>query len=186
MHRLASAVVKGSRPFSVRNRIWDLLAILAIAFAVWKIFVAPRSFDGPHAHPAPHAVLARLGGGTFRLADQRGRVVFLDFYATWCEPCRLELPLVERWSRAHPSAVVIPVDVGERVAAVRRFARRYDLRGVTLADSTTAGALFGVAGLPTIVVVDDRGFLRAKWEGLNPAISLAMTNALRSLRRAAS
>ena len=164
-----------------KTRIWDLLAVVAIGFALWKIFLAPRHFEAPNAHPAPHAVFARLDGGAFRLADQRGRVVFLDFYATWCEPCKLELPLVERWSHAHPSAVVVPIDVGEKSSAVRDFAKRYRLNGVAVADARAAAALFGVGGLPTIVVVDARGFLRAKWEGLNPAIALAMSNAQRSL-----
>lgn len=163
------------------SRIWDVLAVCAIAFALWKIFLAPRQFEPAQAHPAPHAVFTRLDGGTFRLADQRGRIVFLDFYATWCAPCKLELPLVERWSRANPSAVVVPVDVGEKPSAATRFARRYRLSNVALASSTTAAALFGVGGLPTIVVVDARGFLRAKWEGLNPAIALAMSNAKHSL-----
>lgn len=158
-----------------------MLAVVAIAFALWKVFLAPRQFEPANAHPAPHAVLARLDGGAFRLTDQRGRLVFLDFYASWCEPCKLELPLVERWSRANPSAVVVPIDVGEKSATARSFARRYRLNDVALADASTAAALFGVGGLPTIVVVDPRGFLRAKWEGLNPAISIAMSNAQRSL-----
>lgn len=164
-----------------KTRIWDLLAILAIGFALWKIFLAPRQFQPAHGHPAPHAVFARLNGGPFRLADERGRLVFLDFYASWCEPCKLELPLVERWSRAHPAALVVPVDVGESATATRSFAQRYHLNNVALASSTTAAALFDVGGLPTIVVVDPGGFLRAKWEGLNPAIGLAMSNAQRSL-----
>lgn len=164
-----------------KARIWDLLAVAAIGFALWKIFLAPRHFEPANAHPAPHAVFNRLDGGTFRLADERGRLVFLDFYASWCEPCKLELPLVEHWSQAHPNAVVVPVDVGENARAVRDFARRYRLDNVALTTPTTAGALFGVGGFPTVVVVDSRGFLRAKWEGLNPAIALAMSNAQRSL-----
>lgn len=164
-----------------KTRIWDLLAALAIGFALWKIFLAPRHFEAANAHPAPHAVFTRLNGGAFRLADERGRIVFLDFYATWCEPCKLELPLVERWSRAHPSAIVVPIDVGEKSAEARTFARRYRLNNVALAGAKTAAALFGVGGLPTIVVVDAHGFLRAKWEGLNPAIAMAMSNAQRSL-----
>jgi thiol-disulfide isomerase/thioredoxin len=162
-------------------RLWDALAVVAIGFAIWKIFVAPRSFDAPKAHPAPHAVYERLDGGDFRVTDQRGRIVFLDFYASWCEPCRLELPLVEAWSRAHPAAVVTPIDVGEPRSTVARFARRYELRGVALDPQSTARALFGVEGFPTVVVIDGGGYVRAKWEGLNPAIEPAMSNAEKRL-----
>ncbi len=153
----------------------------AIAFAAWKIFFAPRVFNAPGAHPAPHAAFARLDGGTFRVADQRGRLVFLDFYATWCEPCKIELPLVESWSRKHPDALVVPIDVGEPGSVAGPFAQRYRLANVALDPQSSSRALFGVEGFPTIVVVDATGHVRAKWEGLNPAIALAMTNAAQQL-----
>jgi len=144
---------------------------------LWKLFVAPRSFSAPGAHPAPLAAYDRLDGGTFRIAQQRGHVVFLDFYASWCEPCKIELPLVERWRKSHPHSVVVPVDVGEGRSVAAEFARRYALRDVALDPHITARPLFGVEGFPTIVVIDARGDIRAKWEGLNPAIGMALSNA---------
>lgn len=159
----------------------DVFALLVVAFALWKIFVAPRSFSAARSFPAPHAVYARLDGDTFRVAAERGRVVFLDFYATWCAPCKIELPLVEGWSRRHPEAVVVPIDVGEPRTVARDFARRLGLRGVALDERASARALFGVEGFPTIVVIDPEGYIRAKWQGLNPAIAPAMSNALRRL-----
>jgi cytochrome c biogenesis protein CcmG, thiol:disulfide interchange protein DsbE len=170
-----------SRRSSAWNKIFDVLAVAAIAFALWKIFIAPRSFDAARSHPAPHAVYERLDGGQFRVADERGRVVFLDFYATWCEPCKIELPLVERWRRSHRDAVVVPVDVGEPRSVATEFARKYSLGNVALDPHTSSPALFAVQGYPTIVVIDPDGYVRAKWEGLNPAIGLAMSNAERSL-----
>jgi thiol-disulfide isomerase/thioredoxin len=165
----------------VRNRIWDAIAAIAIAFALWKIFLAPRAFDAPRAHPAPHAVYPRLQGGTFKVADQRGHVVFLDFYASWCGPCKVELPLVESWSRKHRDAIVVPVDVGEPRTVAAAFARRYSLDNVALDPHSGAPALFGVQGFPTVVVIDSNGYVRAKWEGLNPAIALALSNAANHL-----
>ncbi len=164
------------------SRAWDVLAVLVVAFALWKIFLAPRSLNAPRTFPAPHAVYGRLEGGAFRLADQRGRLVFMDFYASWCEPCKLELPLVEGWSRKHPGAVIVPIDVGESRSVAQSFAQRFGLSGVALDPQSSAGALFGVVGFPTVVVVDSEGYVRAKWEGLNPAIGLAMSNAALRLR----
>jgi len=86
-----------------------------------KIFIAPRSFEPAGTHPAPAAIYQRLDGDAFRIADARGRVLFVDFYASWCEPCKLELPLVEAWSRAHPDAAVVPVDVGEERSIAAAF-----------------------------------------------------------------
>lgn len=123
-----------------------------------------------------------MNGGVFRLADQRGHVVFLDFYATWCEPCKIELPVVEAWWRRHRSTTVVPIDVGESRAVAGAFARRYSLANVALDSHSSAQALFGVQGFPTIVVIDSTGHIRAKWEGLNPAIGLALSNALTRLQ----
>jgi thiol-disulfide isomerase/thioredoxin len=165
------------------STLWDVLALLMIAFAIWKIFVAPRSFIAAGSQPAPHAVYDRLDGGAFRTADQHGHLLFLDFYATWCVPCRTELPLVEQWSKRHPGAVVVPVDVGEPRAVALAFARKHGLRNVALDPSGRAQALFGVEGFPTIVVIDAAGYIRARWQGLNPAIAVSMTNAQQTLAR---
>jgi len=172
-----------TRKLFTAGRFWDALAALVIGFAIWKIFVAPRSFERPGAHPAPAAIYQRLNGGAFRIADERGQVLFLDFFASWCEPCKLELPLVETWSREHPAATVVPVDIGEDRPIAVAFARRYHLQNVALDPESNARALFAVQGLPTVVVIDRSGFVRAKWEGLNPAIALAMSNALSTFER---
>ncbi len=161
----------------MRIRFWDALAAIAIAFAIWKLFVAPRSFNAAGSQRAPRAVYRRLDGGAFRVADQRGHVVFLEFYASWCEPCKIELPLVEAWWRRHRDAIVMPIDVGERRSVAAEFARRYSLGNVALDPQSSAQPLFGVQGFPTMVVVDPTGHIRAKWEGLNPAIDFALSNA---------
>jgi thiol-disulfide isomerase/thioredoxin len=153
------------------------LAVAVIAFALWKIFVAPRSFSPPRAHRAPDAVYELLDGGTFRVAQERGRILFLDFYASWCVPCKIELPLVQRWEKSHPGSVVVPVDVGEPRSVATEFARRYSLENVALDPRATARALFDLQGFPTMVVIDPSGDVRAKWEGLNPAIGFAMSHA---------
>jgi len=161
--------------------VWDVLALAAIVFVLWKVFVAPRDLSAANAHPAPHAAYERLDGGTFRVTSERGHVLFLDFYASWCEPCRLELPLVEAWAKDHPAAAVVPVDVGEPRAVVAEFARAHELRGVAFDPSQSSQAWFAVQGFPTVVVVDPQGRVRAKWEGLNPAIGAAMSNAAQAL-----
>jgi thiol-disulfide isomerase/thioredoxin len=165
----------------VWNRLWDALAVVAIAFAIWKMFVAPRSFGAPGAHPEPDAVYQRLAGGPFRVADQRGRIVFLEFYASWCEPCKIELPLVQAWREHHPEALVMPIDVGEPRSTALAFARRHALGNVGLDPQSLSRAYFDIQGFPTMVVIDPTGDVRAKWEGLNPAIALALTNAEKAL-----
>ncbi|GAC1392975.1 MAG: TlpA disulfide reductase family protein [Vulcanimicrobiaceae bacterium] len=163
-------------------RVWDALALLVIAFVVWKLLIAPRSLRQSDAQPAPHVTLASLQGPPFRLEAHRGRVVFLDFFASWCEPCKISLPLVERFARSHPEVDVIPIDVGEPPAIAGPFAAQYHLHGVALDQNKLAYNWFGVNGFPTMVVVDPKGNIRATWPGLNPAIQLNMANAASELR----
>lgn len=165
------------------GRVWDVLALLVIAFVVWKLVIAPRNFSQSAARPAPHVTLASLRGAPFVLAAHRGRVVFLDFYASWCEPCRVSLPLVERFARNHPEADVIPVDVGEPQQIADAFAKQFALQHVTLDSQKLAASWFGVVGFPTMVVIDPNGNVRATWPGLNPAIQLNMANAVSQLTK---
>jgi peptide/nickel transport system substrate-binding protein len=154
----------------------DALAVLVVLYALFHFFIAPRLVREA-AVPAPPVSLAALGGGRFALAAHRGRVVFLDFWASWCEPCKQSLPLVERYARRHSDVDVIAVDVGENAAAAAGFARRYGLANVVLDPDLTAAHAFGVNGFPTMVVVDPDGTLRAKWIGFNPDIEAAMAQA---------
>jgi thiol-disulfide isomerase/thioredoxin len=164
------------------GRLWDVAAVVVLGFALWKIFIAPRSFGAASAaQPAPHAAFDRLDGSRFQVTDARGRLLFLDFYATWCTPCKIEMPMIESWAKAHPDAVVVPVDVAEPRVAVTAFARAHGLSNVVMDPRGDSQGIFGIEGFPTVVVVDPQGRIRAKWQGLNPAISLAMTNAEKTL-----
>lgn len=165
------------------NRFWDVLAIAVIAFVAWKIFIAPRALKGSDAFPAPHVAYERLDGGSFHIADARGKVLFLDFFASWCEPCKLETPMVERFARAHPEVEVVAVDVGEPRSLAAGFAKHYHVENVVLDPSSLSQGFFQIQGFPTIVVVDPDGKIRATWSGFNPAIEMAMNNAEHSLRR---
>lgn len=164
------------------GRFLDLLAILVVAFVVWKIFIAPRALKGADAYPAPHVAYQKLEGGTFHISDARGRVLFLDFFASWCEPCKLEIPMVERYARTHPNVTVVPIDVGEPPVVAARFAKMYKLKNVALDPASNSQGFFQIQGFPTIVVIDPRGRIRATWSGFNPAVSMAMSNAEKELQ----
>ncbi len=165
------------------NKVWDLLAVVIVLAIAWKIFFAPRMLATASAYPAPHASYERLDGGTFRITDARGRLLFLDFYASWCEPCREELPMVEAYAQAHPDVEVVPIDVGEPRNVAATFAAQLHLRDVALDPQGLSQGFFQIEGFPTIVTIDPKGRIRATWAGFNPAISLAMANAQKQLTR---
>jgi thiol-disulfide isomerase/thioredoxin len=164
------------------GRLWDALAILVILFVAWKWFVAPRYLSPKTAFPAPHVVYPMLDGGTFALSEHRGRVVFLDFWASWCEPCKASLPLVEAFARAHPEVDVIAVNVAEPRAVAAAYAHAHNLQNVALDESASSSGYFHLDGFPTMIVIDKQGQLRAAWPGFNPAVAVNMANAEKMLR----
>ena len=84
----------------------DVLAALIILFALFEFFVAPRLAEN-RIVPAPPVSLATLDGGRFSVERQHGRLTYLDFWATWCEPCQQSIPLIQRFARRHPEVDVI-------------------------------------------------------------------------------
>ena len=159
------------------RRLFDGLAAALVLFVGYRLLVAPRALSENAAYPAPAVTYQALSGGELALAKQRGHVVFLEFYASWCTPCRASLPLVEAFARAHPEVRVIPVDVGEPRAVAAAFARALALEKVAIDPRALSRGFFHLDGFPTMVVIDPRGRIRATWEGLNPAVQLNMAHA---------
>jgi peptide/nickel transport system substrate-binding protein len=153
----------------------DVLAVLIVLFALYEFFVAPR-LAANQIVPAPPISLSTLDGGRFSL-ERRGRVTFLDFWATWCEPCKQSIPLIQRFARLHPEVDVVSIDVGEPPSVVGGFARTHRMERIALDPDQTAANAFGVVNFPTMVVVDPQGNQRAKWVGFNPQIESAMAAA---------
>jgi thiol-disulfide isomerase/thioredoxin len=169
------------RRFANVRIIFDILALALVAFIVYRLLVAPRSLPESAAYPAPAVHFQALSGAPFTLERLRGHVVFLEFYASWCTPCRVSLPLVESFARSHPRVRVVPVDVGEPRELAAAFARQNSLTDVVIDPPALSRGFFQLEGFPTMVVIDARGRIRATWEGLNPAIQLNMAHAAETL-----
>jgi peptide/nickel transport system substrate-binding protein len=154
----------------------DVLAALIVLFALFEFFVAPR-LAANRIVPAPPVSLATLDGGRFSIEHQHGRLTYLDFWATWCEPCQQSIPLIQRFARRHPEVDVVSVDVGEPPGVVRGFVRSHPMERIALDPDQTAGSAFGIADFPTMVVIDPQGNEREKWLGFNPQIEAQMAAA---------
>jgi peroxiredoxin len=113
---------------------------------------------------APDFTLTRLDGKRFRLADQRGKAVLVNFWATWCPPCLEEMPALERlWRRNRGEAfVLVGVALDANTALVPPFASEQELTFPVLLDSRMeVSNAYAVRALPTTVVIDRQGDVRA-------------------------
>lgn len=103
-------------------------------------------------------------GEIVRLSDFAGRPVFLNFWATWCEPCKRELPALEQFAAAQgdAGAAVLALNLGEDEAAVRTFLEAQGVSGlhVLLDPEASAASQYGVFQIPVTFVIDADGFVR--------------------------
>jgi cytochrome c biogenesis protein CcmG/thiol:disulfide interchange protein DsbE len=114
---------------------------------------------------APDFTLRSLDGKVASLADFRGRPVVLNFWATWCGPCRQEIPFLQEVSEdsewKERGLMVLAVNLGESSAAVRAFVDSNRLTFTVLLDSThEVGAQYNARYIPTTYFIDKDGIIR--------------------------
>lgn len=114
----------------------------------------------------PQVALAQLDGGTWRLADHRGQVVLINYWASWCGPCREETPgLVRLAGEVKGLAVVgISMDEGDR-DGVRAFVQRMHVEYPIAFPSPLSQMAAGMVGLPTTILVDKEGRVAKTYVG---------------------
>ncbi len=113
--------------------------------------------------PAPDFVLKGLDGTEYRLSDLRGKVVFVNLWATWCPPCRQELPTMVRFYQEYRErgVEILAVSEDRDVGAVRRAVLRYGIPFPVLMDENQkVYRLYRATGVPETHLIDPSGILR--------------------------
>jgi peroxiredoxin len=164
--------------FAGAGLIFGLLAGLVIFYGLpaWQAQAAatPVSGGAPAAPapvvgaPAPDFVLKDLSGNTARLSSFAGQPVLINFWATWCGPCRAEMPAIEDRYNAHSSSgfVVLAVNVDEPAEVVRPFVDELGLTfPIVLDPGGSVTELYRVLGFPTSFWVDADGMIVAQHVG---------------------
>ncbi len=117
----------------------------------------------PRQRAMPPVTLAGLDGSAWQLASTRGSPVLLNFWATWCEPCRAEMPALQQLAREHrdQGLQVLAVNYKEGEGAVRRFLQATGLDLPVLLDREGAAAkAFDVHVFPSTIAIDRKGQAR--------------------------
>ena len=117
---------------------------------------------------APDFELVNLADETVKLSELRGKIVIINFWATWCEPCKVEMPFFEELFRNSQSKVeILAVNFDEPPQQVKQFANEYNLSFQVLLDpGGNVQDLYRVRGYPTTFVVDDTGLIQFHHVGL--------------------
>lgn len=143
---------------------------------IWSMVPWVAAAAGPEMVPLPSievvgqqvatAPIALREGGTFDLAERRGRVVVVSFWASWCGPCRLELPALSEYAATRKDVDFIAVNVDRQTSAAEGFLWTVHV-SLPIAWDTEAAMLgeFGVLSMPTTFVVDASGVVRHKKVG---------------------
>ena len=143
-----------------------ILAVLAIAVLVSGLVMAGCSGPAQGAQVgsrAPDFQLSNLDGQSISLSDLRGKTVLVNFWASWCSPCRAEMPFIQRlhegWSDSE--LVILAVNAGEDFSTVKEFVDSFGLSFMVLLDTKGEVALdYNVRGIPATFFIDKDGIIR--------------------------
>ncbi len=141
-----------------------LLVILALALLATGC--SPNPTQGTKVHSlAPDFQLYNLDGNRVSLSDFRGKPVLINFWATWCPPCRAEMPYIqeiyEEWT--NKGLLVLAINIGERSSKVEEFMRSNSLSFAVLLDTKQDVAQrYNITGIPTTFFIDKDGIIQDK------------------------
>jgi len=143
------------------------ISVFALAFVLFATTGCDRSAK-PQQLGTPAPVFTVTDGAeTVRLTDYRGRIVILNFWATWCAPCVEELPTLVALARQDPAITVIAVSTDDDSTAYANFLVAHPMPGiVTIRDGAQrSNALYGTLRFPESYIIDRDGMLRRKFIG---------------------
>jgi len=164
-----------------------LIALLGLAALVWGRVPGERTLTAlPPApaigHPAPDFTLPTLAGGQVTLSDLAGQPVVLNFWASWCGPCRAEMPELQRLHDRLGEAgmAVLGVNQGESPDTAAAFLEKLGLSfPVALDQRTGVSQQYLVNSLPTTFFIDREGVIRSTFIG--PMSDAVIAQTLRSI-----
>jgi peroxiredoxin len=153
----------------VNPRFFALTAVLILLAGACSSNRPVEAKAGKQRRPAPDFALQDEHGKTVHLTDFKGKVVLLDFWATWCGPCKIEIPWFMEFQRKYKDQgfTVIGVSMDDGWETVRPFIEEEKMNyPVLIGNDETASSFGGVDVLPTTFIIDKQGRIVATHVGL--------------------
>ncbi len=131
----------------------------------------------PVNEEAPLFTLTDINGANFSLNDFKGKIIVLDFFATWCGPCKTQMPYLSQLCETYniSKVVVISISVDPRsdtVEKLKQFASDNNMTWIVARDTAGVTKNYGVSVIPTLFIVDRNGIIRYAHIGVTPASKL--------------
>jgi cytochrome c biogenesis protein CcmG/thiol:disulfide interchange protein DsbE len=169
------------KPSVIRTRV---IPALALVMVVGLLGLLAYSLFGPKAgrpegrinssgaivtesgRSAPNIDAKLLNGDSFKLADYRGKIVVLNFWASWCPPCQEETPLLTTISgQLGADVVLVGVDVWDKASDAQSFLNQYQVNYPVAQDEGSIAVDYGLTGVPETFVIDAEGKIAARLPG---------------------
>jgi len=166
----------------MKRRIAALLAPLAATL----VLALPASGASAPSGPAPQFTLDSRGGPKISLSQYKGQVVMLNFWASWCGPCRQEMPLLENIYKKYNKMgfTLIGVNVEPDSKAAEGFLKETPVTFPVIYDKdSTVSKAYDVSGMPSTVIIDRKGNVRELHKGYNPGDENGYMDMVRTLVR---
>ena len=144
------------------------LLVCAVLLSAQIGSAAPPAEKSLVNRPAPEIVRADLNGAKINLKSLRGKVVLLNFWATWCAPCQIEMPVFNAWQQKYgPQGLqVVGISMDDGIAPVRKVVKKLKTNyPIAMGDAKLGERYGGVMGLPLSYLIDRNGVVRARFQG---------------------
>jgi peroxiredoxin len=154
-----------------------------IALAMLAAAGAAKAKAAPNA-PAPDFTLRQIDGPNLRLGEQRGRVVMVNFWATWCGPCRIELPHLDKLHAKYRNSgfLLLGVNIDDDPNAAKALAAKMGLKFPVLFDSEKkVVAAYDLNAMPATVLIDRDGKVRHLHRGYKDGVEQLYEQQVRAL-----
>jgi len=163
-----------------------LVRLLAAGLAATASLALPAAAGTSGSEPAPGFTLPTRAGGSVNLADLRGQVVMINFWASWCGPCRQEFPILDEMFRKYRPMgfTLLGINVESDSADAERFLEQTPVSFPIAYDrENEVSNAYGVSAMPTTLIVDRKGNVRWLHRAYKPGDENEYLNQVRAMLR---